>query len=1057
MLKTNKFISALVVMGLPLCACSDGIYTEDAKENTLSGDGERTPLELSVILQDSYAGPKTRALNGSFEQGDKLYAFIEQVKLKEGNYTGVGDGAAQVSRLVDFTIKNLGTDASVVTSDNLDVALYWDDFSNTTDYIRDADRYLRVGYGYCFNGNTATLNEATSVVEWSVQTDQSTMTPRDKDNLRKSDLLWAGHQDPVQYDHDRVRPDVDNKIKLPVIYSHAMSKVTIELILDEGFDVFPSGGANAGKAKAFVGKNTTPILYANKAAKVNAIEQTIKSTVVDYSSNPAPDGITMYLSDDETTEKKRVYEAIIAPTVMKAGMKLARVEVDGNKYDLVLTNELLKTPYTSSDASWASQLYDYTTGDDGKVSKKTDDSQESADSPDGITFSGINYRLIATLKKQRIEVEAKITDWKDVSASITGSIMFDPDVKVSETSGAIAAIDGSFDLWRAVAKSGETIVSKENANYDADTDNDNGVTKASTYEYKESKWEVAEGSPVLYWLNGNTPYYFRALATTPDGGTTLASVNGSTSAAQGTDLLWAQTSEHYAKASETADDYIMENGQKKKYAAGDPIDPRTGNVPLTFEHAMSKISVILTDPAGATDDQKVNLADAKIEIINLYNGGTISVKDGEIGVLTAPAATESPITLSGTVTRSGEKYILANQIVIPQSLVNYEDGQARSVAPEFYSTNNLTAVYSSDKTSIGTGTATYYLTSDLTPVEATYYTADDETEIADHNAALPGRWTTDMVKEPAVDAVSYTDVAEFNTDKHHQQFTEDQFATLDTDEHRAAILKSAATDAVAYSLDEFKALTFTAEQFNALPASVREKTPAKEVVRYKEGDEIPEGKQVGDVKEEAVAATYYDYSTEYENNKATINNRVTQDILNNLDIQYKTKTPAKSATYYDYAEYKALPSLTADQFEALPEELKIKTPAKPAVNYTQAEVDAHNQALDGYLKVGDVKIPAHYKLEDTTKTSHTPGELKSAGDKIMMYITLADGTRYSIELKDCWNDSTTDNTTDKVLEWNRGEHYTYTISLGKEEITFRALVKDWVEKSTSGNATLDWD
>ncbi len=991
MFKNIKYIGALAIVGLPLYACSDGLSLEnDSDEYTISETGEKTPLEMAVTLQDSYVGPQTRALNGAFEVNDELIAYVEQVvKLSsdaDNEFSGETNDAAKVSKLVTFTV---GQEGPTVTADNLGIALYWDDFSNTSDDITKSDRWLRVGYGFCYNGGSpveSSISSSNDEVDWKVQDNQAT---ENFANVRKSDLLWAGPQEAVQYDPKRVRPNVADKVKLPVTYTHAMSKVTIELVLDEGFEK-----NDDGSAKAFGTNSTTPVLYANKeAVDVNAKAQTLKAKVVSVEDT----GIQMYLTDDEATTKgTRVYEAIIAPTVMKSGKKLASVEVDGNKYDLVLTNDLLKTLDASDTQAgkrqWSTQLHSYTS--DSEDNTVFDAYGTFSDENGGITLSGINYRLKATLKKQRIEVEAKITDWTDVSASITGSIMFDPDVKVSEVTDATTPVtEGSFDLWRSLNNSNDD-------SYDENGVTTDGVTKASTYTYgtpTAGKWNP---STVLYWVNGNTPYYFRALATTTNGGTTLASVNGRTSAAQGTDLLWAQTSEHFAKSSETEDDYILENGQKKKYAAGAAIDPRTGNVPLTFEHAMSKISVILTDPAGATDDQKVNLADAKIEIINLYNGGTISVKDGEIGVLTAPAATENPITLSGAVVLSDGKYILANQIVIPQSLENDKDGNKRNDAPEFYSTNNLTAIYSSDNTSIGTGDKTYYLTSDLTPVEATYYTADDETEIVDHNAALPGWWTTDMVKEPAVDAVSYTDVAEFNDDMHHQQFTADQFATLDTDDHRAAMLKQ---------------------------AEVSHSATAEEAAAYNEAhaDEIAAGT-----------------ATEMKENDKVVD------------------TPA---SYYNYTDYIALPSLTADQFAALPDALKIKTPAKPAVNYTQAEVDAHNQALDGYIKVGDVKIPAHYKLPDTTPTPHTPGELKSAGDKIMMYITLKDGpdgtygTRYSIELKNCWNDSTTDNTQDKVLEWKRGEHYTYTISLGKEEITFRALVKDWVEKSTSGNATLDWD
>ena len=35
--------------------------------------------------------------------------------------------------------------------------------------------------------------------------------------------------------------------------------------------------------------------------------------------------------------------------------------------------------------------------------------------------------------------------------------------------------------------------------------------------------------------------------------------------------------------------------------------------------------------------------------------------------------------------------------------------------------------------------------------------------------------------------------------------------------------------------------------------------------------------------------------------------------------------------------------------------------------------------------------------------------------------------------------------------------YTYPITLKKEAISFRVIIKDWDEKTGSGNANLDWD
>ena len=77
---------------------------------------------------------------------------------------------------------------------------------------------------------------------------------------------------------------------------------------------------------------------------------------------------------------------------------------------------------------------------------------------------------------------------------------------------------------------------------------------------------------------------------------------------------------------------------------------------------------------------------------------------------------------------------------------------------------------------------------------------------------------------------------------------------------------------------------------------------------------------------------------------------------------------------------------------------------------------------------------------------------QNIADASRLVITLKDGTTYSVQLNLC-----EDKDDAGITTWERGKSYTYTITLKKEEIQFRALVKDWIEETGSGNATLDWD
>ena len=243
--------------------------------------------------------------------------------------------------------------------------------------------------------------------------------------------------------------------------------------------------------------------------------------------------------------------------------------------------------------------------------------------------SGVNYKLTVTVAKQAISVVAQITDWVNKEAAGTGKINFNADVTDSGDENDIT--NGSIDIFRA-----EDLASMN--------------TKTTTATYNRGKWV---NSPEIYWANGTQSYYFRAL--TEYDGSKYNSVGGSNNLARGRDVLWGTTKAHSGTAAD---------GNRFDYAEGAAIAPRTGNVPLTFSHVMSKITVNLTTDES---DAKVVLDGAKITINGLNETGTIDVKYGTVvlGSTTTDisdfAAKSHPIT--GVTTLNG-------YVVMPQLLGN---------------------------------------------------------------------------------------------------------------------------------------------------------------------------------------------------------------------------------------------------------------------------------------------------------------------------------------------------------------------------------------------------
>ena len=283
--------------------------------------------------------------------------------------------------------------------------------------------------------------------------------------------------------------------------------------------------------------------------------------------------------DDNTGATTRTYQAVTVPhTKLEKDKVLATItDAGGNNYKIMVTDEMLAT------AKWGSGL---------------DENSE--------TQSGYNYQLTVTINKQKVSVVATLADWIPVTATGEGEIQFSADIKDKGNNDTNLKKNDSFSLWRA-KKVGDT----------APAEADFG-TKATIYSYDGESFSVSSTSAPIYWPNKDDSYFFRALAKQTSEHT-LQEVT-STEAKQGTDLLWATTPLH------------------ETYEAGAAIAPRTGTVPLSFEHAMSKVIITLATKADNEDPAYVNLSNATIELTNLSTSGTIALIDGKINAADAVAS-----------------------------------------------------------------------------------------------------------------------------------------------------------------------------------------------------------------------------------------------------------------------------------------------------------------------------------------------------------------------------------------------------------------------------------
>lgn len=309
-----------------------------------------------------------------------------------------------------------------------------------------------------------------------------------------------------------------------------------------------------------------------------------------------------------TTDNKpcRAYEAVVVPiTALTKNNLLATIEgMSGNTYKVYITDDIL--------TKWS----------------------ENAALNEGKTQSGINYKLTVTLNKQAVGVVANIANWSDVSATGNGEIQFNTDITTIDKSNATTLKSGdAFSLW--MAKKGESVLTATDLG---------SIATTSTYNGKSF-----ENSPSIYWPNGSDNFYFRALAKkSADENKTMDAVTEKT-VAQGTDLLWGTTAAH--KGNTTID-----------YAEGAAINPRTGEVPLVFKHAMSNVIVKLKTTDNAADPDYVTLSGAKVKLVKLVTSGSIDIANGKVSASSTPADQAFEKTI--------DTEFKVSELMVPQTLTS---------------------------------------------------------------------------------------------------------------------------------------------------------------------------------------------------------------------------------------------------------------------------------------------------------------------------------------------------------------------------------------------------
>ena len=133
-----------------------------------------------------------------------------------------------------------------------------------------------------------------------------------------------------------------------------------------------------------------------------------------------------------------------------------------------------------------------------------------------------------------------------------------------------------------------------------------------------------------------------------------------------------------------------------------------------------------------------------------------------------------------------------------------------------------------------------------------------------------------------------------------------------------------------------------------------------------------------------------------------------------------------------------------------------------AVDFSKATITISNLYTNGTINIadGEVKVPdgSTTSTVAVTVSGATIMVPQTIDTNAKLVINLNDNTdpdkstTYSLTLNTCKDSNGT-----VITKWAGGNKYTYTITLKKQDISFRALVQDWDKNTGSGDATLDWD
>lgn len=650
-----RFIHYLYIVPLALLtACS----SSDTIGDTTVTDHSNGEILLSAGIVEG------ATMRGAEDNHDNHQTLTSNTKLAlqvSGTWTGHETGT-----IVKTTTATVG---AATGSDNrhnnvsCDPVLYWDDYG-TADPANTSGRNAGLTiYGAAINGKAAPSVDNWTALDWTLSKNQTASgeTPADKDLLISNNVKEGGADGTYKFDNR-------NSGKL-LEFRHALSKITVILTAGEGF--VSSKFASAPEV----------ILTSNEGTPADANAWPLTTGKVDITtgvvtSQATKQAVTMNTASEGSLNVV-TKEALVMPgSPFKKDAIIARVNADGNIY--YVTSEKIRKAINSVDHN-----------------------------EDDLTESGKNYIINVIVNKTKIDVTATVTNWVPVNAEEVA-----PKINITVGYGipGTTVRVNTFSFYRSLALN-DGYATGESENLEI-----NGFYKrvSELTKNNDDTWTM---NPVRYWSDHNQHYQFRLVwpntTTALKTATENPDVSGETVVQKwrphvedkthdGTnyqvieiwndpyqDVLPEKTmiaDDYHPYPSNLAiarpeifDDPATTDVNEQLCKNDEPGHTRTnlytggicateGNIDLSFRFVMSQVEVYLTTTSDAS---KVELNNAKVELVNVHKTGDVKLGDREV----IPTGTIVDYKLDNYSYDSETKKVHYHSAIVPQELT-YTTAQA---------------------------------------------------------------------------------------------------------------------------------------------------------------------------------------------------------------------------------------------------------------------------------------------------------------------------------------------------------------------------------------------